>query len=268
MRSKDFTLSTYVALLTSLRRQQYTFQTVSEFAKNPAEKVVMLRHDVDIRKYNSLEFARIQQSQGIVGTYYFRIVPESYNENLIKEIHSMGHEIGYHYEDLDLAKGDPHKAIQLFTAHLAKLRKLVPVHSICMHGSPRSSYDNREIWNHFRYQDFDIDVEPYFDIDYKKVFYLTDTGRRWNGFKFSVRDKVENNFDLTFQSTHEIIECLEAGKFPDKVLFNFHPQRWTNNDLIWWQDTIVQTFKNSVKYLLIKWRESKGAPLLSRHEMS
>jgi len=40
---------------------------------------------------------------GIRGTYYFRIVPESFDENVIKEIYSMGHEVGYHYEDMSLA---------------------------------------------------------------------------------------------------------------------------------------------------------------------
>ena len=263
MKSKDFTQTTYRSLLSSLKGQNYQFQRVSDFAKNPAEKSVMLRHDVDIRKFNSLEFAKIQHAEGIVGTYYFRIVPESYDEDVIKRIYEMGHEIGYHYEDLDIAKGDPHKAIKLFEEHLSKLRRLVPIRSICMHGSPRSKFDNREIWTHFRYQDFGIDVEPYFDFDFKKVFYLTDTGRRWNGYKFSVRDKVENNFGLSFESTHEIIECLTSQKFPKHVLFNFHPQRWTNNDLIWWQDTIVQTVKNSAKYFLIKWRQNRKPTLIS-----
>jgi hypothetical protein len=264
MAKKDFTLCTYRSLISALQEQGYQFQTVSDFSQNPAERVVMLRHDVDLRKYNSLVFAKIQHEHGIVGTYYFRIIPASYNRDLIQTIYGMGHEIGYHYEDLHLANGDPNKAIKLFEDHLKKLRKLVPIRSICMHGSPLSKHDNREIWNHFRYQEFDVTVEPYFDIDFKKVFYLTDTSRRWNGYRFSVRDKVENNFGLFFQSTHEIIECLSAQKFPPQVMFNFHPQRWTDNNFLWWEDAIVQSVKNSAKYVLIKWREnSRRTPQVS-----
>jgi len=32
--------------------------------------------------------------------------------------------------------------------------------------------------------------EPYFDVDFKEVLYLTDTGRRWDGDAFNIRDKV------------------------------------------------------------------------------
>ena len=39
-------------------------------------------------------------------------------------------------------------------------------------------------------RDFGIIAEPCFDIDFNDVFYLTDTGRRWDGSDVSVRDKV------------------------------------------------------------------------------
>ncbi|MCX6266812.1 MAG: hypothetical protein NTW16_05570 [Bacteroidetes bacterium] len=48
----------------------------------------------------------MEQADGIRGSYYFRVVPESYDETIIREIALLGHEIGYHYEDLTLAGGD------------------------------------------------------------------------------------------------------------------------------------------------------------------
>ena len=59
------------------------------------------------------------------------------------------------------------------------------------HGSPRSRWDNQKIWQKYDYKKLGIIGEPYFDIDYNQVFYLTDTGRRWDGWKVSVRDKNE-----------------------------------------------------------------------------
>ncbi len=59
-----------------------------------------------------------------------------------------------------------------------------------MHGSPLSKYDNKLLWKYYNYRDFGIIGEPYFDVNFSKVLYLTDTGRRWNGEKVSVRDKV------------------------------------------------------------------------------
>jgi hypothetical protein len=65
-----------------------------------AQKLIILRHDVDARPQNSLRLARLEHSLGIRGTYYFRMVPQSYNEAVICEIHGLGHEIGYHYETM------------------------------------------------------------------------------------------------------------------------------------------------------------------------
>jgi hypothetical protein len=251
---RDFTLTIYRNLLDALKNAGYGFQTFQQYLDAPLDRVVLLRHDVDDRKLHSLEFARIQHEKGIVASYYFRMVPQSYDETVIKAIHALGHEIGYHYEDMDFAKGDAQKALQLFEKHLAKLRKVVPVTTICMHGSPRSPFDNKDVWKHFNYRDYGINGEPYFDIDFSKVFYLTDTGRRWDGGSVSVRDKVEDHFGLTFHATTDIIRAVQNNAFPDQVMINFHPQRWTDNPNLWLKEKYVQHLKNVVKYWLIKIR--------------
>ncbi|MBK8966174.1 MAG: hypothetical protein R3D58_03440 [Saprospiraceae bacterium] len=251
---RDFTLAVYRQLLDALKGAGYRFQTFEQFLQTPADRAIMLRHDVDDRKLHSLEFARIQKEKGIVGTYFFRMVPESFDESVIRAIHDMGHEIGYHYEDMDFARGNPQEAIRYFEKHLARLRKLVPVSTICMHGSPRSRYDNKDVWQQYNYRDYGILGEPYFDLDFKKVYYLTDTGRRWNGSAVSVRDKVENHFNLEFRTTLAIIQCIREGHFPDQAMFNFHPQRWTDNSKLWLTDKYQQHAKNAVKYWLVKLR--------------
>lgn len=251
---RDFSITAYKALLDSLQETQYQFQTFSDYLKSPAGRSIMLRHDVDDRKLHSLEFAKIQHERGIAGTYYFRMVPESFDAGVIREIHDMGHEVGYHYEDMDFAKGDPFQAVKLFEKHLAELRKIVPVATICMHGSPKSKYDNKDVWKHYNYKNYNIIGEPYFDIDFTKVFYLTDTGRMWDGHKVSVRDKVENHFGLSFHSTFEIINIIKKNKFPNIAMFNFHPQRWTDNNLLWIKEKNIQNIKNFAKFLLIKLR--------------
>jgi hypothetical protein len=253
---RDFTITAYRDLLSALLGAGYRFQTFQGFLQGPLERSVVLRHDVDDRKEHSLQFAKIQQELGIVGTYYFRMVPQSFDESVIRQIAEMGHEIGYHYEDMDFAKGDPHRAIELFKQHLDKLRRIVPVNTICMHGSPRSKYDNRQVWEHYDYRDFGLEGEPYFDVDFKEVFYLTDTGRSWNGQKVSVRDKVDNYFSLTFQRTFDIISCIKSKGFPSKAMFTFHPQRWTDKPSLWIQEKYTQKAKNVVKYWLIKIRKA------------
>lgn len=82
------------------------------------------------------------------------------------------------------------RAYELFVENLEKLRQIVPVETICMHGSPLSRFDNREIWEKYDYRNLDILGDPYFDIDFSRVAYFTDTGRRWDGAGVSIRDKV------------------------------------------------------------------------------
>jgi predicted DNA-binding transcriptional regulator len=256
--TQDFTLSIYKALLNKLSKIGYKFNSYRQFIEFPEKKSILLRHDVDARKLHSLKFAQIQHELGIVGTYYFRMIPQSFDEGVIKEIASMGHEIGYHYEDMDFAKGDPKKAIHLFEKHLEELRKVAEVKTICMHGSPLSKYDNRSIWQYYNYRDYGIIAEPYFDLDFTKVLYLTDTGRRWDGDKVSIRDRsadasINKHMEgdkrplaelYHFKSTYDIIRAAEQNRLPDQIMFNFHPQRWTDNPMIWTQELVFQSLKN------------------------
>lgn len=110
----DFTFHALYQLLNSIKKQQFIVQPFMEFIRNPVPKFVILRHDVDKKETNSLLNAQIENLLGIVGTYYFRIVSGSFDENVIRRIYDLGHEIGYHYEDLAIAKGDHKKAIMLF----------------------------------------------------------------------------------------------------------------------------------------------------------
>lgn len=120
-----------------------------------------------------------------------------------------------------------------------------------MHGSPTSKLDNRSLWTKYNYRDYGIVGEPYFDVDFNSVFYLTDTGRCWDGSRFSVRDKVNGNFTQTFKTTEDIITAANGQKLPSKIMITIHPQRWTDNTLEWWRELLFQNIKNPVKLLLI-----------------
>ncbi len=249
----DFTVKKYKNLLQALIGQNYSFQTFAEFINKPKNKVIILRYDVDLLPKNSLRFARIQHELGIKGSYYFRAVPESWDENIILEIAKLGHEVGYHYETMDTARGDIDLAMSQFKQHLNKLRKLVEVKTICMHGSPRSKFDNKALWKKFDYRDFGIIGEPYFDIDFNKVFYLTDTGRRWDGGNVSVRDKVNSSINKTYHSTDQIIKASNEKELSDQIMFTFHPQRWHDNKLLWINELLMQNSKNIIKkHLFVK----------------
>ena len=250
---KDFTLQAYSSLLDTLINSGYQCTSYLNYLENnPQGKVAILRHDVDKLPGNSLAFAKLQHELGAIGTYYFRVVKESFDINIVKEIHSLGHEIGYHYEDMDFADGDPDKAIKLFEKHLKMIREVAPIKTICMHGSPLSKWDNKDVWKKYDYHNYDIIAEPYFDLNFNEFFYLTDTGRSWNASKVSIRDKVNSNFNINIISTVDLIGKLNSNEIPAKIMFNFHPQRWTDDTLQWTKELIMQNTKNIIKSLMVK----------------
>ena len=243
----DFTIEKYSELIAALRSSGLYFQ---------------LRHDVDSAPYNSLRTAQIESQLNLKATYYFRMVPESYNEEIIKEIHSLKHEIGYHYESLTTCKGDIDAAYQDFCVNLEKMRQLVPIQSICMHGSPRSRWDSKEIWKKYDYHQLGIMYEPYFDTDFSKTIYLTDTGRRWDGYRVSVRDKIPRYQEkwesegLVFHSTDDIISQLNdneslLNRSGYVILMTTHPQRWNRFGFRYMSEYCSQTIKNQIKRVVV-----------------
>jgi predicted glycosyltransferase len=269
----DFTLGIYRKLMNTLVNSKYHLIPFGDYLKNPEECCVILRQDVDEMSLNSLKAAQIQHALGIKSTYYFRVLPKSYDPRIVDKIVALGHEIGYHYEDMEFAYREKLKqgysrqsileeqlfdrAIELFEQHLMMLRKHYPVKTICMHGSPLSPFDNKSIWKKYNYRDFGIIGEPYFDLDFSKILYLTDTGRSWHGAKYSVRDKPGqqthsqrrplNSFP-NFYSTMEIISAINADKFPEATMMTFHPQRWCNDPFHWTRELVLQNIKNSIKH--------------------
>ena len=258
---QDFTLKTYKKVLQAFLASGYSFQTFQDFIQQPEKKSVILRHDVDRKPENALVIAEMEKEAGIKASYYFRIVKESYDEDIIKQIAEMGHEIGYHYENLsEISKERGVKseeellelAIDDFRLNLEKLRKLYPVTTICMHGSPLSKWDNKDLWKKYDYRDYGIIAEPYFDINWQKMFYLTDTGRKWNNTSSSVRDKVNSEFDIAIQSTSHVIALAERNALPRQVMINTHPQRWTDNPVKWTKELVWQNVKNVVKRIIVR----------------
>ncbi|MFI3296910.1 MAG: hypothetical protein R3Y59_04700 [bacterium] len=257
----DFTLKIYKELLMTFIAKGYEFFTFEEYCEgNRAERFVVLRHDVEKKIANAETVAHLEKSLGINASYYFRDVPQSWNAQIIKQIATMGHEVGYHYETLSICNGDVDAAYNLFCETLDRLRAIVDVQTISMHGSPQSKYDNRDIWKKYDYSALGIIGEPYFDTDFSDLFYLTDTGRRWDGYKVSLRDKIPQYQDqwsaqgLVYHSTTDIITALNSGYLPHRLMITTHPQRWTDNITENFTEFCLQNTKNLIKRIIVRFR--------------
>lgn len=274
----DFTLTSYRNLLEALLAKDFPFMPFAQLLEHGGKqaapsRMAILRHDVDLRPQNSLATAKLEAELGIRGSYYFRMVPESFDADIIRQIVDLGHEVGYHYETMDTAaaklkaKGKRlnesdaliDAAYKELCENLEAFRRVCPVKTICMHGSPKSAFDNRDVWTRYDYRPLGIIGEPYFDIDFDHFFYLTDTGRCWNGHHYSVRDKMPqqerwSREGLVFSRTKDIVRAAQANTLPPRVMITVHPQRWTNSYSDWFRELVVQRLKNVVKWGLIRWK--------------
>ena len=251
----DFTIEKYRDLLEALKKHKHH----------------RIRHDVDLRPEYSLRVAQVEAEIGMRATYYFRSMHFSSHADTIKTIVALGHEAGYHYECLTTCNGDKEAAYSDFCKNLDLLRKLVPVHTACAHGSPRSPWNSQDLFDSSTLRLFDskipydihalgIDYEPMLDTDFSKTLYLTDTGRRWDGYKVSVRDKVPEYQEqwtkegLVFHSTDDIIHALNDIRHPihqKELLINTHPQRWMPFGAQWVVEATAQWWKNQAKRIIV-----------------
>ena len=278
---RDFTLKIFTRLVDSLKREGYSFLTYEESFGKTGGRYVIFRHDIDRSPSNALRMAILERQMGVTGSYYFRKGIRRSCTEVIREIVRLGHEVGYHYENLSEAGGNMEAALDSFTEELAFLRQFYSVTTMCMHGSPLSKYDNRLLWVHNDYHDHQIIAEPYFDLDITDTLYISDTGRRWDG-DGSIRDRsgigsgkrklpgwdkwavgvpeksmiriAKGSGALhelfSFRGTEDIMAALTAGRLPDRLMINIHPQRWDDNSLSWVRELIFQNIKNVVKRII------------------
>lgn len=210
-------------------------------------KVAILRHDVDRKIKNALQMAELEHDLGIQSSYYFRY-PYTFKPEIIKQIQSLGHEIGYHYETLSKAKGDLDKAAALFEEELAAFRNICEVKTICMHGSPLSPHDNRDLWEKYDFQKFNINGEAYLSITGKNLRYLTDTGRNWNG-KNSMRDVMSSAQAVPVDTTIDLIKWIEYSH-EKWIYLTVHPERWALNKNDWIIGTLSDSAVNMGKKII------------------
>jgi hypothetical protein len=247
---RDFTFKTYRKLLVQILESRYEFQTMEEFISAPKEKVVVLRHDSDIWPKNDLQIALIENQLNVKSTYYFR-VPGTFNEVIIQQIASLSHEIGYHYEDLVRSKGNIDESINNFKRNLELLRNFYPVKTITRHGRPLSKIESLDMWKTKDYKSHGIIAEPYLDVDYSKVLYLTDNGSKWNASSSNIRDYTYNeHFNFNLETTFDLIEAFKKNKLPNQIILNAHPARWNDKLIIWTYRYFLQKAKNVAKSLL------------------
>lgn len=249
----DFTYDSYDGLLEAVTAAGVPCLTVREYLRRESlpEGFVVLRHDVDRKPANALEFARIEADRGVASTYYFRAVG-GFDRETIAAVESLGHEVGYHYEDLDTADGDHEAARASFGENLDRLRSMATVDTACMHGNPLTPYDNRDLWGDVTPAAYGLVGEAYLSVDFGELHYYSDTGRTWRSGDLKVKDTPvgEAVEPEPAASTAELAELVSATPGRRYYVLS-HPDRWADGIGEWAAEAAFDTAKNAAKRLLV-----------------
>ena len=252
----DFTLHAYRRYLLAISRAYPVILRFDEFFRLtvPPSAFCLIRHDVDRKPNHALAMAALERSFGVRTTYYFRVKQHTLKPKIIRQIHRMGHEIGYHYESLSDTRGDMEAALVDFHRNLEKLRRIAPVRTVSMHGQPLSPFDNRDLWRdaiHRRFlkKRFNILGEIYLDIDYRDVLYVSDTGRNWTTDRANRRDRVGSDCAIDFSNGQVLIAYLNNQPHP-RLVFQIHPERWATTAVDYGIQWIADWAINRIKALL------------------
>jgi hypothetical protein len=72
------------------------------------------------------------------------------------------------------------------------------------------------------------------------------------GLGSTLADPISEKFN--FRSTSDIINAATNDQLPDRIIINTHPQRWSDNPVLWTKELFWQNVKNVGKYFLIRLR--------------
>lgn len=227
MKLRDFTLDHYEQLLDSALESGYTFYTLQDYLTRSdiCSPHIVIRHDVDRRVQTALAMAHVEAERNISTTYYFRT--STFSPEIVQETEQLGHEVGYHYEDLVKTQGDFEEAHERFTQNLERFREYGEVQTICPHGSPLSSHHNLDMWQQeYDFESYGLIGDPYISVntsnnDPEKPSYVSDTGRYWQSPATTKRNIL---------TTDELIEGIRSNQYDD-MHFLVHPGRWSRNPL-------------------------------------
>jgi hypothetical protein len=248
---RDFTLSAYREIIAAAKRARLDTYGVLHWTQLNPKEGLLIRHDVDRRPANALVMAELEAEMGVFTTYYFRVVGSSMNPSIIRSVSELGHEIGYHYEDLALAGGDFDKALSLFRRHLEQLRAIAPIKTIAMHGSPLSPHNNLDLWRSRDLKELNLEAEAFLTVDYMDCLYLTDTGRSWSEQSVNLRDHPPGAKlpPPSVTDTHSLVRLIESGACR-RIAISAHPERWDDTLPAWTIQWGKDLAANAIKALL------------------
>ncbi len=216
----DFSYPAYKNLIKISKKNSYKFDVFKNLKKGKG-KNIYLRHDIDVDLAYALEMAKIETELDIRSTYFIMLRSPVYNvfsrENamLLKEIISLNHEIGLHYDEGFYQCNK--KSIQTLVAQETKVLEDifdVSISTISFH-QPSARIINNDI-------KIDKYQNTYDKEDMRDIYYISDSNMHFK---------------------EDPIKAIESNKY-EKIQILIHP--------IWWGHTLKKNSTEKIWEISIK----------------
>ena len=186
-RLQPFSYDYFAEMLDESAAQGYRISSFERYDES-YPRTIILRHDVDFTLHGTLELARIEAERGCSATWLFRVHADEYNlfsctaQTLVRQIRELGHEIGLHFEAMNVGRAlnlDPPQllrrekaAIEAILGHAIRTASEHRELSGQLHGTPRY---------HELYDPYEIGLDFYaMDPRYcRQMKYLSDSNAHW-----------------------------------------------------------------------------------------
>lgn len=188
----------YIDILQKARENGFEFIRFAEKdLLRIGSKYCLIRHDVDNSLKCALEMARLENSQGVVSTYFFMTRSPAYNifgryaHKVLDEIKKMGHEIALHFDAAHPAINDEN-LIGKTEWEIKVLSEIAgqSITSVSFH-QPSAEILQKDIF-------IPNAVNTYNKQQMKGWYYSSDSNRIWK----------EHNAYSVFKSDHEKVQLL------------------------------------------------------------
>lgn len=210
-------LNYYDLYIKLAKKKGYVVTTYYDYLtkyKNTKQKVLILRHDIDIASPGTLKMLEIEIKNHVKATYYFRWV--TFDKSIIDQVIKAGGEVGLHYETLAtyciknnknyVTNQDIINCRPLLKQEIKdfKAKSGVDIKTIASHGNPVNraiGIPNYVILDGQKYSDYGVMGETY-DKDIIKNYiksYICDNELTTNlGFSYSTNpiDSIDKNMGV------------------------------------------------------------------------
>ncbi len=231
----NFVFSLWESFCRDLRDGGRVSVTAREVLGGTAQPYVVLKHDVETDVKKAHRMASIEQQYGHRASYYVQayLLDDADNIALLKEMQAMGHEISYHYDVMDSAKGDLALAMEQYEENVKRFEENgFSVVTVCQHGNPvveRVGYtSNRDFFRSEAVQqryahmtDIMVDFPRKSGTTYR---YFSDAGRCFQWIYDPFENDIVNSDDQN--KKFEDLRALMAFAEGDSCIISTHPHRY------------------------------------------